>query len=84
MDFRERHRKPELVGWAMPFSIIIGGLRFVVDPPLTAEELAGALNAARALADFLPDETVVNPRGPGGNYYTWDAASGTWQGPHHP
>ena len=84
VDFRERHRQPELVGWAMPFSIIVGGLRFVVDPPLTADELAVVLNAAHGLADTLPDETVANPKGPGGYFYTWDAAATTWQGPHHP
>ena len=83
-DFRERHRRPEVVAWVMPFSIIVGGLRFVVDPPLTADELAVALNAAHALADTLPDEKVNNPNGPGGYYSTWDADSTTWTGPHHP
>lgn len=84
VDFRERHRKPELGGWVMPFSIIVGGLRFVVEPPLTADELAFALNTAHALADTLPDEKVGNPKGPGGHYYAWDAAARTWTGPHHP
>lgn len=84
LDFREKHRNPEPGAWRLPFSIFVGGLRFVFDPPLTDDEFIVSLNAARALADTLPDETISNPEGPGGFYYTWDAASKAWQGPHHP
>lgn len=84
LDFREKHRKPELGAWRLPFSIIVGGLRFVFDPPLTGDEFVVSLNAARALADSLPNEKVYNPKGPGGFFYTGDAASRTRQGPHHP
>lgn len=84
LAFCEKHRKPELVEGRMPFSIIVGGLQFVFDPPSTDDQFVAALNAARALADKLPDERVSNSEGPGGHFYTWDASSKTWQGPHHP
>lgn len=84
LEFREKNRKPELGAWRLPFSIIVGGLRFVFDPPLSDDDFVVSLNAARALADTLPDEIVSSPKGPGGFFYTWDVGSKVWQGPHHP
>lgn len=71
-------------GQLRSFSIIIGGLRFVHDAPVTNDTLVASFKAAQALADTLPDDLVNNPEGPGGFFYTWDRASKTWQGPHHP
>lgn len=66
------------------FSLIIGGLRFVYDAPVSTEDLVASFEAAQALANTLPDGVVNNATGPGGSYYSWDGTAKTWQGPRHP
>jgi hypothetical protein len=81
VDLRTRAKAPLAIERSFPLMIVVGGLSFYIETPITEPDLAIALRGAAELAFAVPDARLLPWDGSKGWPIIWDPASKSWNDP---